>query len=93
MRFVERDRNGLTVTALGVAERRARSGAPISLLTYEGVVASTRSVRDRTYTLSRPLLLVTRSVPAGPQKRLIDYALSTAVTDLHEKHGFVPYEG
>jgi hypothetical protein len=25
------------------------------------------------------------------QKRLVDYAASEAVTDLHKKHGFVPY--
>jgi hypothetical protein len=34
---------------------------------------------------------VTRGVPTGLQKQLVDYATSGAVTDLHEKHGFVPY--
>jgi len=42
--------------------------------------------------LSRPLNLVTRSLPEGVQKRLVDYAVSRAVNDLHEKHGFVPFE-
>jgi len=64
----------------------------VKALAYEGVPASTRAVRDRTYLLSRPLILVTRSTPTGLQKQLIDYAASGAVTDLHEKHGFVPYE-
>jgi phosphate transport system substrate-binding protein len=58
----------------------------------DGIPASTRALRDRTYLLSRPLLLVTRSQPEGPQKQLVDYAVSRAVNDLHEKHGFVPYE-
>jgi phosphate transport system substrate-binding protein len=49
-------------------------------------------VSDHTYPLSRPLILVTRGVPAGLQKRFIDYAVSGAVADLHEKHGFVRYQ-
>lgn len=90
--FVENDRNAITVAALGVAERRRKAGAAVKLLAYEGTPASTRSVRDRTYLLARPLNLVTRTIPEGMQKRLIDYAVSRAVNDLHEKHGFVPYE-
>jgi len=90
--FVAQDRNAITVAALGVAERAAKSGAPVKLLAYEGIPASTRTVRNHTYLLARPLSLVTRSVPRGPEKRLIDYATSGAVTDLHLKHGFVPYQ-
>jgi phosphate transport system substrate-binding protein len=90
--FVANDRNAITVAALAVAERSVNSGAAIKLLAYGGIPASTRTVRDRTYLLSRPLILVTRSPPTGVQKRLVDYAASGAVTDLHEKHGFVPYQ-
>lgn len=90
--FVANDRNAVTLAALGIAERSVGSGAAIKLLAYEGIPASTRSVRDHTYLLSRPLTLVTRSTPTGLQKRLIDYAASAAVTDLQEKHGFVPYQ-
>ena len=90
--FVAGDRNAITLAALGVAEHSVKSGAPVKLLAYEGTPASTRSVRDRTYLLSRPLILVTRTIPEGLQKSLIDYAVSRAVNDLHEKHGFVPFE-
>jgi phosphate transport system substrate-binding protein len=90
--LVANDRNAITLAALGVAERSVKSGAPIKLLAYEGIPASTRTVRERVYLLSRPLILVTRSIPEGAQKRLIDYAVSRAVNDLHEKHGFVPFE-
>jgi phosphate transport system substrate-binding protein len=90
--FVAQDRNAITVAALGVAEGAAKSGAPVKLLAYEGIPASTRTVRNHTYLLARPLSLVTRSVPSGLEKRLIDYATSGAVTDLHQKHGFVPYQ-
>jgi phosphate transport system substrate-binding protein len=90
--FVANDRNAVTAVALGVAERSVKSGVAIKLLAYQGVPASTRAIRDRTYSLSRPLILVTRSTPTALQKRLVDYAASGAVTDLHEKHGFVPYK-
>ena len=90
--FVANDRNAITVAALGVAERSLRAGAPIKLLAYQGVPASTRAVRDHTYLLSRPLLLVTRSTPTGLRKQLVEYAASAGVTDLAEKHGFVPYQ-
>jgi phosphate transport system substrate-binding protein len=90
--FVATDRNAITLAALGVAERALRAGARVKLLAYGGIPASTRAVRDHTYLLSRPLALVTRSTPEGLQKRLIDYAASSAVTDLQEKHGFVPYQ-
>jgi len=90
--FVAHDRNAITLTALAIAERSAKSGDPVRLLPYEGIAASTRSVRDRTYLLSTPLNLVTRGIPEGVEKRLVDYALSKAVNDLHAKHGFVPYE-
>ena len=90
--FVANDRNAVTLAALGVAEGGIKSGLAIKLLAYEGVPASTRAVRDHTYALSRPLALVTRSQPTGLHKRLIDYAGSRAVADLHEQHGFVPYQ-
>ena len=32
------------------------------------------------------------NVLSNLQKRFVDYAVSDAVTDLHQKHGFVPYQ-
>jgi phosphate transport system substrate-binding protein len=92
VRFVASDRNAVSAIALGFAERSVKSGMAIKLLAYEGTPASTAAVRDRTYLLARPLTLVTRTEPTGLQKQLIDYAASRAVTDLHAKYGFVPYE-
>jgi phosphate transport system substrate-binding protein len=89
--FVAADRDAVSVVAIGVAEHSAKSGAAIRLLAFDDVAASTRTIRDHTYPLSRPLILVTRGVPTGLQKRFVDYAVSEAVTDLHEKHGFVSY--
>jgi phosphate transport system substrate-binding protein len=89
--YVAKNRNAIGFASLGVAESLAKSGVPVKLLAYEGVAASNLTLRDHTYALARPLILLARSVPTGVQKQLIDYATSSAVTDLHEQHGFVPY--
>jgi phosphate transport system substrate-binding protein len=91
VKYAADNRGAIAFAALGVAERMAKSGVAIKLLAYEGVPASNRTLRDHTYALSRPLILLTRSVPDGLHKRLIEYATSKAVADLHEKHNFVPY--
>lgn len=91
VRYVEKDPQAVTFAALGVAETAAKSGVAVRLVAYEGVAAAARTLRDHSYVLSRPLILATRAVPSGLQKRFIDYAQSNAVVDLHEKYGFVSY--
>ena len=92
IKFAANERNGVAVAALGVAERSVKAGMPVRLLAYEGVPASSTAVREHLYALSRPLILLTRTVPTGLQERVIDFARSKAVVDLHEKHGFVTYQ-
>jgi phosphate transport system substrate-binding protein len=91
VKYAAQHREGIAFAALGVAERSVKSGVPVKLLGYEGVAASNQTLRDHSYALSRPLILLTRDVPTGVTKRLVDFAVSSAVVDLHEKHGFVPY--
>ena len=91
MKFVANDPAAIAVAAVALVERSATSGVAVKLLAYEGVPASSRTVRNRTYVLSRPLVLATRSVPTGLQKRFIDYALSSVVADVYEQHGFVAF--
>lgn len=81
----------ITFVSLGYAENLAKAGMPVKLLAYDGVGASTRALRDHTYALARPLVLLTTGMPSGLHQRLIDYATSSAVADLDEKRGFVPY--
>jgi phosphate transport system substrate-binding protein len=92
IKFTAADTNGLTLASVGESERSMRSGVPIKLLAYNGVPASSRSIQDHDYPLSRPLTLITRQLPQGLQKQFIDYALSKDVIDLQVKHGFVPYQ-
>ena len=89
--YVMNELNAVTLISVGIAERSVQNGAPIKLLAFDGVAASTRNIQNHGYGLSRPLVLVTDSLPQGVEKEFIDYALSAAVVDLQRKHGFVPY--
>jgi phosphate transport system substrate-binding protein len=91
IKFVAGDPDAVTVVSLGESERSARAGVAIKLLPYNGVQASSRTVANQTYALTRPLTLVSRGLPAGLHKQFIDYALSSHVADLHLKHDFIPY--
>jgi phosphate transport system substrate-binding protein len=89
--YVVNESNAVTLISVGIAERSVQNGAPIKLLAFDGVAASSRNIQNHGYGLSRPLVLVTDSLPQGIAKEFIEYALSAAVVDLQRKHGFVPY--
>lgn len=92
IKFAAANTNGITLASVGKSERSMQSGVPIKLLAYNGVPASSRSIQNHGYALSRPLTLITRQLPQGLQKQFIDYALSQDVIDLQVKYGFVPYQ-
>jgi phosphate transport system substrate-binding protein len=83
--------DGITYASVGMAERAAHGGTPIKLLPTEGTAATSRNIRSGDYPLSRPLLLLTHEPPTGLAKAFIDFALSSQVTDLVERHDFIPY--
>ena len=91
LRFAAENPNALTLASVGEAERRVNAGLGVKLLAYNGVAASSATVRRGSYQLSRPLARVARRIPDGLQKSFIDYALSSHVRDLHSKYDFVPY--
>ncbi|MGZ5094869.1 MAG: phosphate ABC transporter substrate-binding protein [Burkholderiales bacterium] len=92
IRFTAREPNAVTLASVAEAERSTQAGVGIKLLAYNGSTASSRTIQNHNYMLSRPMTLVTRQLPQGLQKQFIDYALSSAVVDLQVKYGFVPYQ-
>jgi len=76
--------------SVGTAEYEAGQGAPIKLLPLEGIAATVENVRNRSFPLSRPLNLVTRTEPVGLAKAFIEFAGSPQVNDLIEAQYFVP---
>lgn len=76
--------------SIGSAEYEEEDGTPIKLLPINGVAATVANVRNRTFPLSRPLVLVSRAPATGLTKRFIDFAQSRQVYDLIQEQFFVP---
>ncbi len=84
------NRNAIGYVSIGTAEYDELQGVPIKLLSVGGIAASTETVRNGTFPISRPLHIVTRTPPAGLAKIFIDYAQSRAVHDIITQQYFVP---
>lgn len=82
--------DAIAYVSVGTAEYEAGQGAAIKLLPLEGIAASVENVRNRSFPLSRPLNLVTRTEPVGLAKDFIEFARSSQVNDLIEAQYFVP---
>lgn len=80
----------VAIVSIGPAEAAIKDGAAVRLLPLGGVAATLANVRNGTYPLIRPLILVTREAPKGLPQEFIDFARSSAVRDLVEKYHFVP---
>ncbi|MBI1920883.1 MAG: phosphate ABC transporter substrate-binding protein [Geobacter sp.] len=91
IKAVSENPNAIVYVSVGEAERKAQGGAPIRLLPVDGVAATSRNVRSGNFPISRPLLLVTKSLPKGLAKAFIEFSLSPQVADLIMAHDFVPY--
>ena len=78
--------------SIGTAQYDATHGIPIKLLPLGQVQATIEAVRDGTFPLSRPLTLVTKSLPVGLIKKFIDFAQSPQAHDLILAHYFVPLQ-
>jgi len=76
--------------SIGAAEYDATHGVAIKLLPVGGVAASVANVRNGSFPISRPLNLVTRTLPEGLVRQFIDFARSPAVEDLVRSLYFVP---
>jgi phosphate transport system substrate-binding protein len=91
VRAIVENPHGIAYVSVGAAQRHAEAGAPIRLLPVDGVAATQKNIRSGNFPISRPLLLVTRDLPAGLAKEFIRFSLSAQVTDIVTGHDFVPY--
>ncbi|MBY0475334.1 MAG: phosphate ABC transporter substrate-binding protein [Nitrosomonas sp.] len=76
--------------SIGAVEFEVQRGAPIRLLSLDGVDASAENVRQGIFPLSRPLSLVTSSELHGWAQQFIEFARSSQVHDLVRAQYFVP---
>ena len=90
IKTVAGNKNAIGYVSIGAAERDISAGVPLKLLSVGGVEASTATVQDGSFPLSRPLNLVTTETPLGLSKEFIEFAQSEKVHDLVEAQNFVP---
>ena len=75
--------------SIGSAEYEIAHGASLRLLPLKGVEASTRTVRERTYPLARPLNLVTSGPGSSAVQAFLAFSRSGEVRDLLTSQSFV----
>lgn len=90
IKTVTGNRNAIGYVSIGTAEYNESQGVPITLLPTGGVPASTETIRNGTFPISRPLHIVTRTLPAGLAKAFIEYVQSKAAHDIITQQYFVP---
>ncbi|VEP18849.1 putative phosphate ABC transporter, phosphate-binding protein [Hyella patelloides LEGE 07179] len=90
IKTVSGNQNAIGYVSIGAAERDISAGVPLKLLSVGGVEASTETLQDGSFPLSRPLTLVTKETPSGLTKEFIEFAQSENVHDLVEAQNFVP---
>jgi phosphate transport system substrate-binding protein len=76
--------------SIGSAEVAVSAGTPIKLLPVGGVVASTSTVQNRTFPLSRPLNFVTKGKVGALAQTFLDFACSDAAAEAVKRQHFVP---
>ena len=82
--------NAIGYVSIGAAEFSIDSGEAIQLLPIDGIPASTKTVQDGTFPLSRVLTLVTATTPEGLSQRFIEFTQSAEVNDAIKAQNFVP---
>lgn len=76
--------------SIGTAVAEAGAGTPIKLVVTDGVVPSMESVRNATFPITRPLIVVTDAETSPAARGFLDYLISSETNDIVEKHFFVP---
>ena len=83
--------NAIGYVSIGAAEFEINYGVPIKLLPLDGVDASIINVQRGIFPLSRPLNMITRTVPQGLTEEFIEFSRSTQVHDLINAQYYVPF--
>lgn len=82
--------NAIGYVSIGTAEADIQAGVPIRLLPLDGIEASTATVSNGEFPMSRPLNLLTVDEPSQTALEFIRFCQSTEVHDLIRSNYFVP---
>lgn len=87
--FVSIDPYSISYVSIGSLTRAREMGAPVKLLTIDGIVPTAANVAAGRYPYKRPLLLVTRGTPTGEAQRFIAWLQGKAGQRVVEAEGFL----
>ncbi|PZO12103.1 MAG: ABC transporter substrate-binding protein [Leptolyngbya foveolarum] len=76
--------------SIGSAENSIEQGVPIKLVKIDGIEASTATVKEGKFPISRELNLVTLNEPTAEVGAFIDFAQSPEAYEIIERQYFVP---
>ena len=84
--------NAIGYVSIGSAEYDIKQSVPIKLLPIGGIKATTKTVQDGSFPLSRPLTLVTKTQPSGLTQEFIEFAQSEEIHDIVKNQHFIPIQ-
>ena len=86
-------KQGLGYISIGVAARIIAKGAPLKMVSLDGVAPTTEKVASGAYPLQRPLNLLSKGAPNENAQKFLDFMLSPAGQTLIEDLGFLAVTG
>jgi len=92
IKTVAGNENAIGYVSVGAAEYEIDLGVPIKLLPVGGVEATSETVRDGSFPLSRPLTVITKNQPEGKTLEFIQFAQSEEVHDLVKGQNLIPVQ-
>lgn len=86
---IARDSGAIAFVSIGAIDRAEATGARIKRVSLGGVMPTKESVKDKTYPLTRPLLLITKGNPEPLEQKFIDFVLSPPGQAVFEREDFI----
>ncbi len=87
--FTAGDPHSIGYVSIGTAEAAIEDGVPIKILSLDGVEANSENLRLGTYTLKRPLSLITLGAPSGEALSFADFMLGNSAQAFVGSQGFI----
>ncbi|MDR3102086.1 MAG: phosphate ABC transporter substrate-binding protein [Methanocalculaceae archaeon] len=79
-----------TPGAIGYVSLGYATDSKVKSFTVEGIAPSVTTVTDRTYPISRPIIMITNGEPTGLAKDFVEFILSVDGKKTLANHGFAP---
>jgi len=89
VKLVAGNPHAIAYLSVGTAESETQRGTAMKLLPFDGIEATTATVKAGTFPLGRPLVLVTKADTSPLIDAFVTFAVSSAVDDLIEGQSFV----